>query len=98
MFIHRLDVDLGLDHGSAGATGGADRAEQIGPGEATTAHGARARAAFGPNAGQRALLADTGFVLPPDLNRFADPILARNASSYSSGRCCCSRHRQQIEI
>jgi hypothetical protein len=33
-------------------------------------HSPRARASLGPDAGQRALLADAGFVLEPDLDTF----------------------------
>src|SRR6202035_4274946 len=40
-----------------------------GPGEPSIALDLRARAAPGPDAGQRALLADAGFILKPDFNR-----------------------------
>ena len=49
----------------------ADRAEQIGPGIAPVTRRARARAPLGPQPCQPTLLADPGFVLEPDLERFA---------------------------
>src|SRR3712207_2607254 len=49
--------------GRAHAALRADGAEQPGPGVAAVAQGARARAPLGPNARQRALLADPGPVL-----------------------------------
>ena len=57
--VHGLDVDVRQHDGRAHAALRADRAEQPGPGVAAVAQGARQRAPLGPNAGQRALLADT---------------------------------------
>ena len=67
--VHGPDVGAGRDPGRAHASGGADSAEQIGPFVALVARGARSAAALGPDPGQGSLLADAGFVLPPDLDR-----------------------------
>src|SRR6195952_2321819 len=48
-----------------------DGTEQVGRGVARVLHGARARASARPDVGQRALLADPGLVLEPDLKRLA---------------------------
>src|ERR1700747_76757 len=53
----------------AGAARRADGAEQVGPGEPPVALDPRTRAALGPDAGQRALLANAGFILKPDFDR-----------------------------
>jgi hypothetical protein len=47
----------------------ADRAEEVGPGIALVAGRDGTRTAFGPDAGERALLANAGLVLPPELQR-----------------------------
>ncbi len=54
--------------GPARRTGGV---EDMGPVVAPVARRARPRALSGPDPGQRALLADAGFVLEPDLDRLA---------------------------
>src|SRR3984893_11395247 len=69
MFVHGLDADCWHDQGGAGAARRADGAEQVGPGEPPVALDTRTRAALGPDAGQRALLADAGFILKPDFDR-----------------------------
>ena len=56
---------------AADAALGADRAEEVGPVVAGVARRARARAALRPDPGERALLADAGLVLEPDLERLA---------------------------
>ena len=71
MLVHRFDVDGGQHQGGANATVRADGAEQIRPGEAPVTRRARAGAAPGPDAGQRALLANPCLVLKPDFNRLA---------------------------
>ena len=50
-------------------------AKQVGPGEPPVAPDMRTRAALGPDAGQRALLANTGFILKPDFDRPAGKLL-----------------------
>src|SRR6202047_2337162 len=69
MFVHGLDADCWHDQGGAGAGRRADEAEQVGPGEPPVAPDTRTRAALGPDAGQRALLANAGFILKPDFDR-----------------------------
>jgi hypothetical protein len=71
MGVHGLDIDTRHDHGCAGATGRADGAEQIGPGEPPIPLEPWSSAAFGPQTGQRALLANPSFILEPDLDRAA---------------------------
>ena len=69
MLVHGLDADGRHDEGGAGTARRADGAEQVGPGEPPVALDPRARAAPGPDAGQRALLADPRLILKPDFNR-----------------------------
>ena len=54
--------------GCGGATLRTNGAEDVGPFIALIARSARARSALGPDAGQRALLADPRFVLEPDFD------------------------------
>ena len=69
--VHRLGVGLGQDERGAEIARGTDRAEQIGPIVALIARRAWPAAALGPDAGQRPLLADARFVLPPQFDRLA---------------------------
>ena len=69
--VHRLGVDERQHEGGANPSGRADRTEQIGPVVALIARRARTAALLGPDVGQAALLTDTGFVLPPQLDRLA---------------------------
>src|ERR1700730_16962570 len=69
VFVHGLDADCRHDQRGTGAARRADGAEEVGPGEPPVALDPRARAAPGPDAGQRALMADAGFILKPDFNR-----------------------------
>ena len=75
MLVHGVDIDNRHDQGGAGAACRADGAEQVGPGEPPVAPDARTRAALGPDAGQRALLANAGFILKPDFDRPAGKLL-----------------------
>ena len=63
MLVHGVDTDDRHDQGGADAACRADGAEQVGPGEPPVAPDARTRAALGPDPGQRALLANAGFIL-----------------------------------
>ena len=72
MLVHGRDADGRHDQRGAGAARRADGAEQVGPGEPSeppVALDPRTRAALGPDAGQRALLANAGFILKPNLDR-----------------------------
>ena len=71
MQVHRLGVGIGHHQGGAGGPLGADGGEDVGPFVAAVARAWRARAEAGPDTGQRALLADPGLVLEPDLQRLA---------------------------
>ena len=71
MLAHGFKVDGRHDDACTYAARWADGAEDVGPGVAAIARGSGSAAALRPNAGQCALLADPGFVLPPDLERFA---------------------------
>ena len=63
VLVHGVDADCRHDQGGAGAARRADGAEQVSPSEPPIALDPRTRAAFGPDAGQRALLADPRFIL-----------------------------------
>src|SRR6202011_2909178 len=84
MLVHGLDADGRHDEGGAGTARRADGAEQVGPGEPPVALDPRTRAALGPDAGQRALLADAGFILKPDFDRPAGK-LPRDCGARQSG-------------
>ena len=66
MLVHRRGVGVGHDDGGAGGAGWADGAEEIDPLVAGVPGFARTRAFAGPDTGERAFLADPGFVLKPD--------------------------------
>src|ERR1035437_408301 len=70
-------------------------APNIDPGEPPVAPDARTRAALGPDAGQRALLANAGFILKPDFDRPADKLLrdcgTRQLSEVFLKASCASR-------
>src|SRR5205823_13741753 len=72
VLVHGFGVDERHDDRGAGAARRTDRAEQISGIMAVVAYHRRARADRGPDVGDRALLADAGFVLEPDLDRLAD--------------------------
>jgi hypothetical protein len=63
--IHRRGVGVGQDERRPGVTRRANGPENIGPFIPAIARRGWARAALGPKPGQRPLLADTRFVLPP---------------------------------
>ena len=77
VLVHGFDVDAGQHQSGANATGRADGTEQIRPVEAAVAQCARAAPEPGPDAGQRALLANPCFVLKPDLDQLAGGPLAK---------------------
>ncbi len=66
---HGFGVGGREDKGCGGAAPRTDGTEDVGPFVASVARCARPRSAFGPDAGQRALLADPRFVLEPDFDR-----------------------------
>ena len=65
--VYGLAVDVRQDERRSKIALGTDGTEQIGPVVALVAP--RPATARGPDAGQRALLSDAGFVLPPDFDR-----------------------------
>jgi hypothetical protein len=65
MQVHRLGVGIRQHQSRADLATRADSAEYVGPFAALIARGGRTAAALGPDAGQRALLANAGFILPP---------------------------------
>lgn len=67
--VHHIAVGYRQNERDAGIARGTDGAKQIRPIVALVARGSRSAAALGPNPGQRPLLADAGFVLPPKLDR-----------------------------
>jgi hypothetical protein len=70
MHGHGFDVHGRQHQSSASATGWANSTEQIGPDKAPVAGRAGTASAPGPDASQRALLANSCFILEPDLDRF----------------------------
>ena len=78
---HRLAVDPGCHNGGAHGTRRTDRAEQVGRVVAIVANRRWAAAAQRPLIRQRALLADAGFILEPDLDRLAN-CLRRQGCGY----------------
>jgi hypothetical protein len=72
MQVHGLGIDGGQNEGGADAAVGTDGAEQIDRAVPLIARCRRPGTSPRPEAGQRALLADPRFVLPPDLERLTD--------------------------
>src|SRR4051794_6875717 len=70
-------VGIRQDQGGADGALRADRAERVGPGVAAVAGRPGPGAATRPDPGQRALLADAGLVLKPDLDRLAAGVLGQ---------------------
>src|SRR5450432_3405359 len=71
MSVHGIDIDLRHHDRGANPPRRASRAEQVSRGETVILERARPRPASGPDAGRRALLANSSFVLPPELNWLA---------------------------
>src|ERR1700756_320601 len=72
---HRLDVDVGQDQRRPNPTGGTDGTKDVGPFVSLIARLAGTAAGLRPDIGQAALLADPGFVLPPELDRLPAGVL-----------------------
>ena len=68
---HGLGVRRRHDQACRDATLRTGRAEQVGPVVALVVRRAGPRSTLGPDAGQRALLADPGLILEPDFDRLA---------------------------
>ncbi len=68
---HRLGVAKGHDETGRLAERRTNGAEDIGRGGSLISQGERARSAFGPASRDLVLLADAGFVLEPQLERFS---------------------------
>ena len=83
--VHRRGVGEGQHQAGGDPTPGADRTEEIGPLVAGVAGRARPCAAPRPDAGERALLANPGLILKPDLERLASDLL---------GDCCRYRRAE----
>ena len=71
MFAHGFKIDRRHDDPRTHTARGAHGAEYVSPGVAAITRCSRPAAAGRPHAGLRALLTDSGFILPPDLQRFA---------------------------
>ena len=69
--IHCLEVGVGQHERRTAIACRADGTEDVGPVVAAVARCRWPAAAFGPNPGQSALLADTSFILPTEFNRLA---------------------------
>jgi hypothetical protein len=68
---HGLGVRRRHDQAGCDATLRTGRAEQVGPVVAPVVRRSGPRSTLGPDTGQRALLADPGFILEPDFDRLA---------------------------
>ena len=66
---HSFGVGCGHDQTCCDATLRTGRTEQVGPIVASVVRRAGSRSTLGPDAGQRPLLADPGFILEPDFDR-----------------------------
>jgi hypothetical protein len=75
MQVHRLDVDVWQDQCRTNPAGGTDGAKDVGPFVSLISRLAGATARLRPDISQAALLADPGFVLPPELDRLAAGVL-----------------------
>lgn len=71
MQVHCFDVGVRQHEPGADAPRRADGAEQVGPFVTLIAWGGRSAAPLRPDARQAALLTNTSFVLPPQLDRLA---------------------------
>ena len=85
MQVHRFGVDERQHEPGADAAFWADRTEQIGPSVSLITRRSRAAALVSPDVGQATLLADTGFILPPELDRFTACML-RDGSGDQCGK------------
>ncbi len=72
MFVHRLGVRVGHDHGGSDGAVGADGAEDVGGDMPVVANHPGARADRGPDVGVTAFLTYARFILEPDFERTAD--------------------------
>ena len=75
--VHHTGIGEWRYVGGAGAAGRASGAQDVRPRIASVARRYGSGATFGPYPGQRALLADAGFVLPPELQRLAAGVLGQ---------------------
>ena len=71
MQVEGVRIGVRQHQGSAGPARRTGCAEDVSPVISPVARGARPRALLRPDAGQRALLANAGFILEPDLDRLA---------------------------
>src|SRR5690606_7225082 len=78
--VHGFSIGEGQHQGGGGGAGGTDGAEDVGPLVAGIAQRAGAGAPPGPDAGQRALLADARLILEPDLDGLAAGHLGQDLS------------------
>jgi len=89
MLAHGFKVYRRHNQPSTYAAGWTHSAEHVGPAIATIAWCSRPAAARRPDAGERALLANAGLVLPPDLKRFAGSVRRQGSSDQGSEVFLC---------
>ena len=87
---HGLFVGERHDEGGAGAAGRADSAEDVGPAVSAVARSGWSATLFRPDVGQRALLADPGFVLPPEFDRLAASVLGNRGGDQGGEVFLCA--------
>jgi hypothetical protein len=71
MQVEGVGIGVRQHQGGAGSARRTGCSEDVSPVISPVARRARPRTLLRPDAGQRALLADAGFILEPDLDRFA---------------------------
>ena len=86
--VHHVDVHGGQDECDADIAGWAEGAEDVGPLVAEVPGPAWPAALGGPDVCQGSLLANTGFVLPPQFDRFVAGVL-RDRAGDQVGKVFC---------
>ena len=86
--VHRIDIDVRQDESGTDPTCRTNGAEDVGPLVSLIPWPARASALFCPDVSQAALLADPGFILPPELDRFAAGVVG-NGGGDQRGEFFC---------
>jgi hypothetical protein len=76
--VHRIDIDVRQDERGTDPACGTNGAEDVGPFVSLIPWPARAASFLRPDVGQAALLADPGFILPPELDRLAAGVVGNS--------------------
>lgn len=110
MEVHGLAVGIGQNEGGPDSPLRTNGPKQVGPFVSSIARGPRSRAGVGSEAGERALLADGGVVLEPDLKGFAAGMVGQCPAhqrgevflnvSWSASSACgwCGRSDRRVKL